>query len=185
MWVRAARPSASASALSRVSRASIWRAVSTAVCSTARQRAASSSPAVTAARHCLDPLLRRGEGVRCGSDRLDRSHSRSQGLALALGLRAARLQTRAAVDELEVAPLEGGTARLDGGSGSRSRAAAPLRPRRGESMPRASNLQPSLAPARPPRRHRRSPGALRPAWRGFSPPRRHDRPRVSGRRRAR
>src|SRR5206468_10612328 len=38
-------------------------------------------------------------------------------LVLALSLRAAQLQTRAAVDELVVVLSEGGTARLDGGSG--------------------------------------------------------------------
>src|SRR5205814_357486 len=65
----------------------------------------------------LDPLFRRGEDVGGGSGRLNWRHSRSQAITLALSLRAARLQTRAALDELDVAPLQGGTARLVRGSG--------------------------------------------------------------------
>ena len=68
---------------------------------------------------------------------------------------------------------------------TRSRTAAPPPPRRGESTPRSPGRPPSLAPARPRRRHERLPGDLQSAGRGLPPPRREGRPRVSGRRRAR
>ena len=161
--------SASASVLSRVSRASTTRCASSAECSSARRLVMSFSPATTAGATFLDPPFCLGKSGRCGSCRFGRYHGRGHCSALPLSRRVPCFQARAPVGELASASFEGSAARLSGRGGFSRTLQCHLG--LGEARPShpASNRWPPRAPDHFPHRLGRSPSSPRPAERELLP----------------